>query len=263
MTPDKTVPGGGLPLGGMSADDGPASHQSASPRNKAEVGDRAGAQSQTKGVLRSVQAKRPFSTNEYSGINRIAAIGSIVFVIGTTTGLAPERNTDQPFKWSPTAAVTTDGRTDSATTPGQHLNAETETRTHVEVMLDSMLITQRVPAGVAFEQRIGEVNDPRILEVMRDIDNTLGGRIEWPNVYVSDDLTAETGNRGVYRTRKASQGETVPPEANEGLAPNDRFGITIDKGLVDREYESGWPQGISVRSLVFGVNYFGRSRCLI
>ena len=190
MTPDKTVPGGGLPLGGMSADDGPASHQSASPRNKAEVGDRAGAQSQTKGVLRSVQAKRPFSTNEYSGINRIAAIGSIVFVIGTTTGLAPERNTDQPFKWSPTAAVTTDGRTDSATTPGQHLNAETETRTHVEVMLDSMLITQRVPAGVAFEQRIGEVNDPRILEVMRDIDNTLGGRIEWPNVYVSDDLTA-------------------------------------------------------------------------
>ena len=45
------------------------------------------------------------------------------------------------------------------------------------MLLDSMLISNHIPAGVPLEDRIGEVPDERLLEVIREIDDTLDGRI--------------------------------------------------------------------------------------
>ena len=122
-------------------------------------------------------------------------------------------------------------------------------RSQLDVLLDSMLITHRVPAGVPFEERVGEVPDPRVLEIMRDIDDSLGGRIEWPNVYVTDGLL-DDGIVGHYRTPVGSVGQTVPPILNDLRAPEDAFGIHLESAVIECELTHGYPQAISVRQLL-------------
>ena len=112
-----------------------------------------------------------------------------------------------------------------------------------------MLITQRVPPGVPFEERVGQVDDPRILEVMRDLDESLGGRIEWPNVHVTDGLL-DDGKLGFYRSDPNGAGETVSPEVNAGYHPAQRHGIHLSSAVVEREMGEGIVQGRSVRHLL-------------
>ena len=122
-------------------------------------------------------------------------------------------------------------------------------RSQLDVLLDSMLITHRVPAGVPFEERVAEVPDPRVLEVMRDIDDSLGGRIEWPNVYVTEGLLDD----GVFARHKSfvgSDGQTASPETNAARAPEDAYGIHLESAIVECELTHGIPQAISVRQIL-------------
>ena len=133
--------------------------------------------------------------------------------------------------------------------PGSDLGVHAGTRSHLDVLLDSMLITHRVPAGVPFGERIGEVPDPRIPEVMRVVDDTLGGRIESLNVCVTDDLI-DRGLLGVYRSFVGSDGETASPEAKARRAPEDQYGIHLSRAVVECEFTHGVPQSLSVRHLL-------------
>ena len=122
---------------------------------------------------------------------------------------------------------------------------------HLNAQLDSIVITQRVAPGTPFEERVGEVNDPRILAVMKDIDQVLGGNIEWPNVTVVDGLTEGHNALGRYQSPgRFGDGRTVDPKSNEGQKPEDHYGIVLDKGFIDRELRDGKVTTKSVRSLV-------------
>ena len=116
-------------------------------------------------------------------------------------------------------------------------------KSQLDVMLDSVLINERVPQGVPFELRHGQVDDPRVLDLMRTIDNRLGGRVEWPNVYTTDlnknnDTAIYTYN-GVYKYWPEDAGQTVPQVENEGIPPEERLGIHLDSQQVDRELGVG------------------------
>ena len=72
-----------------------------------------------------------------------------------------------------------------------------EERQELAVILDSMLISEKRDTGVPFEERIGHVDDPRVRELMQEIDTTLGGGIQWPDVHVTDGLS-EANYLGFY-----------------------------------------------------------------
>ena len=179
-------------------------------------------------------------------VNRLARIAVIAGAIG---GIGPEQDRYKAHAQEPevddprgTITVTSDPYTEES----RERNLE-----ELETMLDSTLITYRVEPGTPFEDRVGEVDDPRVLEIMRDIDDTLGGRIEWPNVYVVQGLELESGAMGTYRTFNHGEGETAHPSVNRGIHGADRAGIALDKGVVDRELGTGTPSArISVRNLI-------------
>ena len=126
----------------------------------------------------------------------------------------------------------------------------------LDTLLDSMLITQRIPPGVPFEERIGHVDDPRVLDIMREIDD----KPRWPD-RVAERLPRRRpaqDNRELSATTTVllnRQGRSVPHEDNEreNRGPYKRFGITLDKALVEHELDTGSPAPdahISVRSLL-------------
>ena len=201
---------------------------------------------------------------------RIAGITAVAAIVGSLAALGPGR--DQPLPpdlfvpppaqtqqvsapervvGSPRPALHAPSPVDgwSGVTEASDLGSHAGTRSELDVLLDSMLITQRVPPGVPFEERVGQVDDPRILEVMRDLDESLGGRIEWPNVHVTDGLL-DDGKLGFYRSDPNGAGETVSPEVNAGYHPAQRHGIHLSSAVVEREMGEGIVQGRSVRHLL-------------
>ena len=96
-----------------------------------------------------------------------------------------------------------------------------------------MLITRAIPPQLPFKNRVGEVPDTRVLEIMQEIDETLGGRIDWPNVYVSE-LPRE-GVLGKYRSLAIRDGRTYPADLNADEEPSKRYGIHLDQKLVSGE----------------------------
>ena len=193
-----------------------------------------------------------------SGINkienqiddRIGKIGTIGLIVYTMSGLNPI-HPDPERANAPAGREATVIEQGPTVVQGRPFNMKPE----LDTLLDSMLITQRIPPGVPFEQRIGHVDDPRVLDIMREIDDNLGGRIEWPNVYLAEGLRKTTGTLGHHHSPWNREGRSVPHEDNEreNRGPYKRFGITLDKELVEHELDTGSPAPdahISVRSLL-------------
>lgn len=195
----------------------------------------------------------------------LATIGTTAALIGTLAGVGPQQHLHERRERYDAAPRT--AHADQARGQEQRRGADTgweririrttseqvryeDGRSELDVVLDSMLITERVPPGVPFELRTGHVDDPRILELMREIDETLGGRIEWPNVYVTEALPAHL--LGQYTTTTGSEGRTWEPEGRpaEAEGVDDRFGIKLDRELVEQELATGRVVDVSVRQLL-------------
>ena len=124
---------------------------------------------------------------------------------------------------------------------------------HVEVILDSMLRTGRVAPGTPLADRMGQVSDPRLVPIIRNIDDSLGGGIEWPHVTVVQGLEQSRGVSGAYAFFPGTDGRTPPtPQGSIGLvdnagplavraAPDSHpdggvLDIRLDRDLVDRYF---------------------------
>ena len=135
--------------------------------------------------------------------------------------------------------------------PEANVDSEAKRRTgdavETDLILDAMLITERVPPGTPLALRMGEIPDERIRAIVAEIDETLGGRIEWPNVYVTPGL--ENGTAAQYQHQPLDRGGwTVTPEENAEHTGAERFGIHLDADLVENELASCSPGGMSIRA---------------
>ena len=142
---------------------------------------------------------------------------------------------ERPEPQAKTRTQTRASRESSQAGPGPGHNADRadedrlsrEEEQELRVLVDSMLITRAIPPQLPFKNRVGEVPDTRVLEVMQEIDETLGGRIDWPNVYVSE-LPRE-GVLGKYRSLAIRDGRTYPADLNADEEPSKRYGIHLDQ----------------------------------
>ena len=115
---------------------------------------------------------------------------------------------------------------------------EQEISTELDAILDSMLTTGRVPPGTPFEERVGVIPSEDIRALMKDIDDNLGGRIEWPNIHISDEMAID-GAMGQYRAYIGAHGATIPESLNRDEPADRKFGITIRRDLYeDRNSET-------------------------
>ena len=196
----------------------------------------------------------------------LATIGTSAALIGTLAGVGPQQHQherrDERDDTTPRSAHADQARGQEQRTGADNGWERIRTRTtseevrsedgrsELDVVLDSILITERVPPGVPFALRTGHVDDPRILELMRAIDDTLGGRIEWPNVYVTDALPSHL--LGQYTTATGNEGRTSKPERWPAEADgfDDRFGIKLDRELVEHGFATGRVVDVSVRQLL-------------
>ena len=176
---------------------------------------------------------------------------------GPNQDIAAPTQTPEPAAHRSSGAITATvetGTVRTATTPENrrlaHQRLANARRNELNTVLNSMLITQRVEPGTPFEERSGYIPDERIRNIVKKIDDRLGGRIEWPNIHLVDGLVRDENASGQYSAYTAN-GETAPPSANHGREPADRFGIRLDKELVEDELRTGRPQsGISIESLL-------------
>ena len=134
-----------------------------------------------------------------------------------------------PERWNKLAALEADWKdgdkyvvvargTDPELQPGE--------KADLHKNLDVLPQSPDVPAGTPFEERIGQVGDPRILDIMRQIDTTLGGGIRWPDV----EITPRLVNAGQYRPGTSR--------------------IHLDQDLVYQEFGSGQAEYKSVRQVL-------------
>ena len=196
---------------------------------------------------------RPLKTRIKETISVIATIGAGVIMLGALAGIGPERDRYGQREGIPSAvsSISAESRIHVVAAPYSNMAL---TRAELDVMLDSILISKDMPPGKPLEERIGHVDDDRLLGVMREIDTTMGGRIDWPNVYLAEGLRENSDDGrvvGHYTTFTNSYDtRTVPAEMNEGRTPGRRYGIELDKEFVEKEFETGEPGLISVRNLL-------------
>ena len=142
---------------------------------------------------------------------------------------------------------------DGADPPDTGVRAETgyedEIKREVDAILDSMLITERVPPGTPFEERVGTIPNDHIHNLMKEIDDNLGGRIEWPNVFITDELSQEDA-LGQYRAYIGAEGATVPETVNREEPPDEKFGITIRQDVYDAAVGKSPAMGISLKAVL-------------
>ena len=119
----------------------------------------------------------------------------------------------------------------------------------LDAILDSMLITSRVPPGTPFEDRVGAIPNERIRALMEDVDESLGGRIEWPNIHISDELSTPTA-LAQYRAHLDAHGATIPESVNRGEPADEKFGITIRRDVYESGLDGQEPMGLSLRSVL-------------
>ena len=120
----------------------------------------------------------------------------------------------------------------------------------IDALLDAMLIDNRIEPGTPLEERIGEVPNEQLLEVIREIDDTLGGRVEWPNVYLAPNLTEEKGALAYYHWTRAAIGETVHAGYNADRQASERFGIVIDEQYALNELRNGPRNNMGLKQLL-------------
>ena len=117
----------------------------------------------------------------------------------------------------------------------------------LDAILDSMLITNRVPPGTPFEERVGAIPNEHIRALMKDIDDNLGGRIEWPNIQISEELSAPHV-LAQYRAYIGANGATVPENVNLEEPADEKFGISIRRDVYESGIGEGPPITVSLRS---------------
>ena len=123
-----------------------------------------------------------------------------------------------------------------------------EEREELAVIFDSMLISSQRDTDVPFQERIGAVEDPRILALMQEIDTTLGGGIQWPDVHVNDD-PAMANRLGFYYPDVSDKdwSDFHTWDASQSRLADTSFGIHLSKSVVDKEFETGVVDSLSVR----------------
>ena len=225
----------------------------APPSNIGTTGVRPGQEQRTKG--------KPIRWTDE--LRKASAAGMVIWALSG----APNRDIAAPtLRTEPegyqsrgmvTATFLTEGLNNAsrtATTP-EHREAAHERltnarRNELNTVLDSMLISQHIKPGTPFEERSGHIPDERIRNIAKKIDNRLGGRIEWPNIHLVDGLRENTRANGQHQAYKAGGGETAPPAINDPRKPAEKFGIRLDKQLVEDEFRTGEPGSISIESLL-------------
>ena len=182
---------------------------------------------------------------------------------GPNQDIAAPSRTPEPAAHRSSGAVTATvetGTVGTATTPesrrAAHERLANARRNELNTVLDSMLITQRIEPGTPFEQRSGHIPDERIRNIVKKIDDRLGGRIEWPNINLIDGLRENANANGQYRAYREHRayggvdGGTAPRRVNDWLEPADKYGIRLDAQLVENELATGRPADISIESLL-------------
>ncbi len=183
---------------------------------------------------------------------RIATVGASLALIGTLTGLGPEGHLYKPWREVAARPAAVYQQVGDAV---DGIGAAERRRTaaaHLDTILDSVLITPGVPPGVPFEDRIGHVGDPRIKQKMESVDSVLGGRVEWPDVHVIENLGQSVqGDRlqgegllGLYSPGPGGDVDRAGPAGgvgasglDPGRSPGEVYGILLDKDFVHREFE--------------------------
>ena len=127
---------------------------------------------------------------------------------------------------------------------------DAEVLSETDTILDSMLITKDMPPGIPLELRTGWI-DPRLEAIVREVDDVLGGHIDWPNVYVTPNLIEDRNADAVYRLNLDDEAGVTVPTPDDGRGhPLERLGIHIDAEIVNEELATCQPNGGSVRSLL-------------
>ena len=194
--------------------------------------------------------------------NELRKAGAAAMVIWALAG-APNRDvaaptqTPEPDGYRSRGTVTTTFLAEArrtATTP-EHREAAHERlanarHNELNTVLDSMLISQHIKPGTPFEERSGHIPDERVRNIVKKIDDRLGGRIEWPNIHLVDGLRDNKNANGEHQAYRAIGGETAPQAINDQREPAEKFGIRLDKQLVEDELRTGEPGGISIESLL-------------
>ena len=179
-------------------------------------------------------------------------LGATVAICASLAGGAVELGAERKTPAAATAATEQNmapagraGRENADRRPGVRLSHDE--KEELGVLVGSMLITHDIPAELPFRNRVGEIPDPQLRELVKEIDETLGGRIDWPNMYVTD--LSEEGIQGVYRSLPLRGGRTYPADHNADREGLERFGIHIDRAIVNGEM-TGCAYGAATKHMI-------------
>ena len=202
---------------------------------------------------RRLGERRPANSARWGGwIKKAGAVGMIVWAlsgVGRDNALPAHEPGPRANHATGAAAVELEPTSPADRTAAHKRLAEAR-RAELDTVLDSMLISQHIKPGTPFEERSGHIPDERVRNIVKKIDDRLGGRIEWPNIHLVDGLRENERANGQHQAYKAVGGETAPRAINDPRKPAEKFGIRLDKQLVEDEFRTGEPGTISIESLL-------------
>ena len=200
------------------------------------------------------------------------AIARAITVVGIAAAITPigAREQERFATYEPPAAVWETVETRGAGSANAPTGDEKKAAVanHLEEILDSMLRSERVRPDTPLAERLGEVNDPRLVPVITAIDNVIGGQVEWPHISVVDKIERPGDFIGLYSVKRETDGatartpygdvDTAPgrgplavradPEIDPAQGP---LGIQLDRGLVNRYFNNErYETDESVRSVL-------------
>ena len=196
--------------------------------------------------------RKPDNGARWGGwIKKAGTVGMIVWALsGVGRDNAPPAHETGPRTNRATAAAAVELEpTSPAKREAAHERLAEARRAELDTVLDSMLITHRIEPGTPFEQRSGHIADEGVRRIAQKIDDRLGGRIEWPSIQLVDGLVENKQASGEYRLY-TTDGNTAPEGVNDERRPDKRYGISLDRDLVENELRTGEPRGISIESLL-------------
>ena len=193
-------------------------------------------------------------TNKKRRPRDLADIAGSMLIVAALTGAGTGRNemrlprVDPPARAANEMVMPPLEHSDSI--PAREAARDAQVLNETDVILDTTLITKDMPCGIPLELRKGWL-DPRVEPIVREIDDVLGGCIEWPNVYVTDKLTLQSNAHALYRHDiNDKHGTTIPTADNAAREPLERFGIHLEADLVNNELSTCRPGGRSIRSIL-------------
>ena len=219
------------------------------------------------GATAMADRKATASPNRYH-----KAVARAITVVGIAAAISPltAREQDRFATYETPAAVwETVERTGagSANAPRKD-EKKAAIASHLEEILDSMLRSERVKPETPLAERLGEVNDPRLMPVIEAIDDVIGGQVEWPHISVVDKIERPGDFIGLYSVKRGTDGATAPTpygdvDTGPGRGPlavrpdpeidptHGPLGIQLDRGLVNRYFNNErYDTDESVRSVL-------------